>query len=52
MGNAGFWVDAGIFVQKYSGTSHCRTGKTFKLINLLSVIVLQALHVGQESPKY
>jgi len=22
-----FWVDADIFVQKYSGTSHCRTGK-------------------------
>jgi len=29
-----FWIDAGIFIQRYSGTSHCRTGKTFMFHNL------------------
>ena len=27
-----FWNDAGIFVQKYSGTLHCRTGKISRFV--------------------
>jgi len=29
-----FWTDAGIFVQRYSGTAHCRSGKDYTFHSL------------------
>ena len=48
-----FWSDAGIFVQRYSNTSHCRTGKIYvSHIKLSNLVILQVPLVGQELQRY